>query len=283
MDNSEQVFTGKAVGGSGVTPALPYKKLHTADIGLLIGLFAALMISIGILLSSLPISLAAQVTMDVYQQSDGKAFGTTTSLDIFDETAADGDKIIHPYSSGSYTFNVYNNSDSDPLPYYLKITEENPENVPIRISLKKNGEYIYGGADESDMCTVMGFEMDEILLEGRVTDTYTLEWTWVTYTDKADTALGLRAANGEELTYTIKISATGSLYVKDIDNDGDTGGTETGAARGGGTAKTGDDMNLLLWIAVLAVAAVVIIILLLYRRRRKEDEDDNHQTPPKTM
>ena len=175
-------------------------------------LFLALiifMLSAATLFSVLPKSFAAQVTMEVFQQKDGKVFSqeTETILDIFNDPKLGGQKLVHPFSRGSYSFVVYNNSNSDPLPYSLNIWSINSENIPLVFSLQKNGVYILGGAADSSMLPLSQFNFPETLLSGRASDVFTFTWRWETTSDVIDTAIG----NIGTQLYTIKIKATGTI------------------------------------------------------------------------
>ena len=125
-----------------------------------------LILSAVIAFAILPRSLAAGVTMEVYQQQGRKAFGQTTSLDIFNDPDLGGQKLVHPFSEGSYTFAVYNNSDSDPLPYTIAITETNPHDIPLVFSLQKNDVYVYGNAGVGNRVPFSGIDFPETLLDG---------------------------------------------------------------------------------------------------------------------
>ena len=213
-------------------------------------LFLALMIfvlSIAILFVSIPRSLAASVTMEVYQQEGHKVLGKNTLLDIFNDPKLDGKKLIHPFSKGSYVFAVYNNSNSDPLPYSLTITGENPENVPLVFSLQKNGAYIYGGEGKANMKPFSEYKVAETLLSGRKTDLYTIKWEWETESDVIDTAIG----NIGTQLYTLKINATGTIPDTDI-------------------PETGNHTNVFTWLAILSACVLLLLILPLYKRRKDE-------------
>lgn len=238
-------------------------------IGLLCLFFLVLMTSLVAAVMIIPKTLAAEVTMEVYQQSDGKAFGKETQINIFDNdelSYLNGQKLIAPYSAGSYTFAVANTAASDVLPYTLKLTSENPDSVPIVISLEKNGEYIYGGADESQMLSLTQLDYKDLRLDGNKTDLYTLHWRWKTESDEADTALGVRAAQGEELTYTLTIIATGTIDEASLPNNGNNNIINW-------LPKTGDGTSILPWI-VVALGAILLIILLIYKKCRKKDEKE---------
>ena len=163
---------------------------------------------------AIPWSWAAETTMVVYQQKDGKVFGLETSLDIFNNPRFDGQKMIAPFSEGSYEFAVYNDASGVSLPYALEIKSENPDNIPIAISLEKNGEYIFGGADISDMQYLTALNLSETFLGGKMTDLYTLRWKWITKNDETDTVLG---KDGTQL-YTLIITANGTI--EEVDSGG---------------------------------------------------------------
>jgi len=198
--------------------------------------------------AAIPKSLAAQAIMEVYQQDGRKAFGQGTRLDIFNDPKLGGQKLVHPFTKGSYTFAVYNNSNSDYLPYSLEILSENPDNVPLVFSIRKNGEYVYGGENITNMIPLSGINFPEINLGGKKTDLYTLKWEWKTESDYADTIIG----NDGTQIFNLFITATGTMpEINDL------------------PPKTGDNFNILLWFAVLFASLLIVFILLFYKRKKK--------------
>ena len=174
-------------------------------------LIVVFLVSAVIVFMAIPWSWAAQTTMEVYQQKDGKIFGIGTSLDIFDNPKLGGQKLVAPFSEGAYDFAVYNNSASEPLPYALDIEAVNPDNIPLVISLEKNGTYIFGGAGIVNMLPLTAFHVPDSFLGGNGTDIYTVKWAWKTDSDAADTAIG----NVGTQLYTLIITAIG--IVDEID------------------------------------------------------------------
>ena len=211
---------------------------------------ALLMVMVSVVIGSIaiPRSLAAQVTMEVYQQEGNKIFGQSTSLDIFDNPKLGGKKLVAPFTMGSYTFGVCNTAASNLLPYSLDVLADNPEDIPIVVSLQKNGVYVFGGANEADMLPFSSMHFPEINLGGKKTDLYTVRWMWKTDTDEKDTAIG----NIGTQLYKMTITATGTI-------------DET-------SPISGDNTNRPLWIA-LTVVGLLLFILLLFKRRKPEEED----------
>ena len=158
-------------------------------------------------LRAIPKSWAAEVTMEVYQQKDGKIFGTETILDIFNNPKLGGKKLVAPFTKGSYTFAVHNNSNSKALPYTLNIKSENPNNIPLVFNIEKNGNFIFGGAGLSNMSLFNELDLPESFLDGNMVDLYTLNWEWKTESDEIDTAIG---NDGTQL-YKLIITARGSI------------------------------------------------------------------------
>ena len=211
----------------------------------------AFILSAVILFSLIPPSLAAQTTMEVYQQEGQKSFGQETSLDIFNDPKLSGKKLVHPFTKGSYTFGVHNNSNSDLLPYALNISSTNPEEIPLVFSLKKNGEYIYGGNGKANMIPLSEINFSETMLDGNKTDLYTINWEWETDNDTIDTAIG---RNGTQL-YTLVITATGTMpEIRSL------------------SPKTGYNSNMPLLFAIAVISSLVLLFMLFYKRRKDEDE-----------
>ena len=240
------------------------KKLYTIP-----WLFLALMIfvtSAVILFSILPRTLAAQTTMEVYQQEGGKTFGREVSLDVFNDPKLGGQKLLQPFTKGSYTFAVYNNSNSTPLPYSVKFTAINPDGIPIVFSIRKNGDYIYGGAKTADMIPISENNFSKFFLGGKKTDMYTLNWEWKTESDAIDTAIGEKGVQ----TYKLIIAATGTIFEEGDEEflDGELPGSDI--------TDTGDNFNSLIWIILLIISVLMIVVLvwwIIYKRRKDKDED----------
>lgn len=219
-------------------------------------LVAILLFSVVLFALVIPRSLAAETMLVVYQESNGQVFGQDTSIDIFNNPKLRGEKLEAPFTVDSYTFAVYNNSDSFSLPYTINFLATNEKNIPLVFSLQKNGEYIFGGENDEDMLPLSSLDLEEATLSGMKTDLYTLHWRWNTEDDVTDTALGNRAASGETLDYSLTITASGDVDVA------------TGAA-----PKTGDNGNIIRWLTILFAALMLVLFLLLYKRRRKKEED----------
>lgn len=164
-------------------------------------------VSAAFALKAIPRSWAAVEIMEVYQQKDGKIFGLEASLDIFDNPKLNGQKLIEPSSEGFYVFAVRNNADGAPLPYTLEIEADNPGNIPVAVSIEKNGAYIFGGDGIDNMQPLTELHIKETLLAGKKIDLYTLHWEWKTQSDEIDTIIG---NDGTQL-YALKIKATGTV------------------------------------------------------------------------
>lgn len=254
------------------------KKINADTIVGILCLLFVVIISTVAAVWALPQTLAAKVNMEVYQQSDGKVFGRETSLDIFKNGRFDGEKLVAPYSEGSYTFAVLNTSASQPLPYTLKLAADNPEEIPLVFSLQKNGEYLYGGADENSMISLTEINFADLQLGGNQTDLYTLHWRWKTYSDEEDTALG-ELANEHDLIYKLTVMATGTISDDTLPDDDrkrpDNGGIVQKLRNLG--PKTGDDTSIVLWVILTGIALVLIIWFWFFKRRKKVEDNENNQ------
>lgn len=190
--------------------------------------------------------------MRVYQQSGFKVFGqeVETNLDIFSISDFNNEKLVYPNSEGVYTFLVKNNSYGNNLPYSLKIQAENPHNIPIMISLEKNGKSIY------DMKFLTKADFNDNLLAEQEKDTYTLRWMWDDKDNNMDTILG----NNKSKFYTMTISAVGTM-------------DETKAIPplipNILTPTTGDVASL----SIIMIIGASIFLILLFKRRKKENDE----------
>jgi len=232
------------------------------------------------LFAFVPRSMAAGVPMEVYQQEGRKIFGQVfaTDLDIFDDSALGGDKIIAPFSGGSYEFAVFNNSVGDLLPYTIDIVATNAGNLPIVASLERNGAFVFGGPGSGGMLPFDEINISERFLTAGQTDNFTLHWAWRTESDVADTAIG----NDGTQTYTLTITATGTVAETEEEAGGPSGPTTApsvtrpGANRPGlGTdlGRTGDGALSWLWL-VIALLGTGLIIWVLFDYRDNDKADD---------
>ena len=107
-----------------------------------------------------------------------------------------GDTVIAPGVSGSYRFMMRNEND-DPLIFSLTFAEENPFGIGLGYRLKRDGAYIAGHADYTDVESV---SVHEMTIEEHSSTIFELEWYWQ-HNDEVDTAAG-----ENEATYTLHIS-----------------------------------------------------------------------------
>ena len=197
--------------------------------------------------NAVPRTWAAENIMEVYQQEGTKVFGQNTTLDIFNDPKYDEQRLIAPFSKGTYIFGVRNNSKSNPLPYILDIKAENPDDVPIIINVFKNGTEIFGNGG---MLPLSELNLPETLLSGNSTDVFTINWMWETDNDIADTELG----NDGTQFYTLLINAEGVLAESSVPD-------------------TGVDTHIFEWLAVMFASLTILFVLLLFKRKKRKDEE----------
>ncbi len=109
-------------------------------------------------------------------------------------------EYVAPYDHGIYEFDVTNLRNKNII-YNLSLEEENEDKVNIKYKLKKNGEYIIG---QSGWVYYDQVKFDEIPLTAKGTDSYELEWCWVSEDNEQDTKIGLKK---ERALYTVTIKA----------------------------------------------------------------------------
>ena len=110
-----------------------------------------------------------------------------------------GDKIA-PESFNTYKFAVKNGTYYN-LKYEIKFIESNPYNINMKYKLKKNDTYIvdhYVSADE--------LNISDMLLDARTSDTYYLEWKWISSSN--DTEIGSNLNS----TYDLQIQVNAESY-----------------------------------------------------------------------
>jgi len=191
--------------------------------------------------------------MEVYQQEGRKAFGRKTDIDVFNDAKLSQKKLVHPLTNGSYTFAVYNNSNSNSLPYSLEISGVNPDEIPLVFSLRKNGDYVYGGERTTNMLPLSDIKFSEIDLGGKKTDTYIINWEWKTERDDIDTAIG---RDGSQ-TYKLVLTATGT--VPETDNI---------------PPITSDSFSMLFWLVIMSASILALVSILIFYKRGDDDEDN---------
>lgn len=204
-----------------------------------------------------------------------KTWLTMTELELFKASyendkgeitvqSANGEDIIAPGTSNSFTFSLQNTGDTG-LDYTIEVEayfaiEGGDQGVPVQLRLSDyNGNYLIGGpnsfADLSDVNTASG---NGSVSAGYIVP-YTIEWQWPFEGDDAlDTQLG-----------SIMIETGASVsFVMEIRTIAEQGG-------GGGLPSTGDADSVLVAGAVLTVSFVSLVFLLIPKRKREEDDAQN--------
>lgn len=178
--------------------------------------------------------------------------------------SGNGEKVIAPGTENTYEF-ALENTGNVALDYTVTMeawfgTKGDPEAIRIPVLARVTdykGNYLLGTAEaKADVLGLNDVKQSASLGVSKVAP-YTLEWEWPFETDDAyDTWLGNLAAQGEDITLTIKIMTT-ATYSADPDNDD-------------GIPKTGDDSQILVFGTLMSVSAVLLLILLLPKRKQEE-------------
>lgn len=209
------------------------------------------------------------------EAQEEKVWLTMTELELFKASyendkgeitvqSANGEDIIAPGTSNSYTFSLQNTGDTG-LDYTIEVEayfaiEGGDQGVPVQLRLSDyNGNYLIGGPnsfeDLSDVNTASG---NGSVSAGYIVP-YTIEWQWpFEGNDALDTHLG-----------SIMIETGASVsFVMEIRTIAEQGG-------GGGLPSTGDADSVLVAGAVLAVSFVSLVFMLIPKRKREEDDAQN--------
>lgn len=126
---------------------------------------------------------------------------TINKINVFSVSTSER-RYIAPYDKGVYEFDVKNTINKN-ITYDLTLEEDNIDKVNIKYKLKKNGNYIMG---EYDWLYYNEIHLEDILLSSQSTDSYVLEWSWVSEDDDLDTKIGLKE-NRALYSITIKVMA----------------------------------------------------------------------------
>lgn len=209
-------------------------------------------------------------------EDDQQVWTTETEVEIFkvsyenDEQVItvqtdDGDKLIAPGTSHTYTFKL-KNTGKEALDYRVEVDAYfTPEDVILPVSSRMNRydeTWFVGNADEFASIDVLNAMEDEETLGGGKYTYYTLEWQWPYEwgNDEYDTMLGNMAVE-QDLTFTVKIRTMATMSDNIYIDNGIT------------LPQTGDSMNLMLMVVVAAGSFVLLLILLLLQYKNRKSAE----------
>lgn len=161
-------------------------------------------------------------------------------LNIFNNPAYNGEKIVVPGQAGQYTFTVENHT-AYILDYDVAVSEINRWELPMVCRLRS--EKGYTGGEEWVSPEMLTVRAGQLPAGGK--ETYTLEWQWLSVSDEQDTLLGA----GEDVQYTIRLDIT--------------------AEQNGPAPATGGPEPPLL--AAVTAGLTAAVCLLLFRRKRRRE------------
>lgn len=175
------------------------------------------------------------------------------------------DKVVAPGTGNLYEF-FLENTGNVPLDYTVKVEawfgdEDDATDdivIPIFANLKTlEDKYLLGSAStKAPVILLDGIENRGSVGVNKVIP-YSLEWEWpFELNDEYDTWLGNLAVD-QDITLTIRITTQAS-YSADPNTDD-------------GLPKTGDDSQILVFGALMAMSAVMLVILLIPKRRQEEN------------
>ena len=117
-------------------------------------------------------------------------------LRIFENPVFNFDETIAPESSNVYQFVIKNTTEYD-LKYDVDFVETNKFNINMKFKLKKNDEYII-----DEYVPASELKLDEYTLKQGNSDTYYLEWKWVSSDN--DTEVGSNPDSSYQLSIEIR-------------------------------------------------------------------------------
>jgi len=161
--------------------------------------------------TSTPASGGVTEQLDVITvtDEDGTEFTLKDAdLNIFNNTAFDGEKIIAPHSIGTYQFYIKNEIDSN-IKYNIRFLDEMSHFVNMKYKLKINNVYVCGNS--STYVDINELNIDDVILMKDSSMLCTLEWCWED--DELDTIVGTQS-NYEDEYYTLRINLQASKFEK---------------------------------------------------------------------
>lgn len=173
----------------------------------------------------------------------------------------DGDQVIAPGTENSYTFKL-KNTGNVALDYSVAVDAYfTPVDIEIPITGRLNrydGTWVVGGKDSYASVSGLDAAEDKATLGPGKYTYYTLDWLWPfeSENDEYDTMLGNLAVE-QDLIFTIVIKTNATESSNPYDDSGIT------------PPKTGDGMNLALWIVLMVSSFVMMLFLLFYQSRDK--------------
>lgn len=179
-----------------------------------------------------------------------------------------GDKLIAPGTSNSYTFKLKNTGDVD-LDYTVSVdayVTPGTVSIPVKARLNRyDGTWIVGDFNNYVEIPVLDTAEDQAILSENCFTYYTLDWVWPfeSGNDDYDTYLGNLAVD-EDLTLTIVINTTATA-------------TQDYYEHGIKVPNTGDDSLLGIWI-LLSTTSLFMLILLIYFRKKSDEESEQKKS-----
>ena len=143
-------------------------------------------------------SYSSTATVTVKKENSGND-EEVNEINIFSVTTSSREYVA-PYDSGVYEFDV-KNTISKNITYDLDLEEENEDRVNIKYKLKKNGNYIIDHWVYYDEVN-----LKDVKLSAKQTDSFELEWCWVSENNELDTQIGLKKERAQ-YAVTIKVLA----------------------------------------------------------------------------
>lgn len=134
----------------------------------------------------------------VITESDGRVI--SEEWNVFGRLKSQ--KQIYPGKTGTYYFTISNENDCD-ISLVLDFAHLNVDDVPMRYKLRfADGTYI-----EGNWVGIHDLKLDSTLLEAHTSESFILEWMWITETDELDTIIGSK----DHAEYTIIVNVTTTI------------------------------------------------------------------------
>ena len=118
-------------------------------------------------------------------QDNHITWNSENELRIFENPVYNMEQKIAPESTNVYQFVIKNNTKNK-VKYSVSFNEKNEHNINMKYRLKRGNTYVAGS--ENSWVSYNGLNQNDIKINSKTSDTYYLEWRWVSGEDDNEKA-----------------------------------------------------------------------------------------------